>query len=94
MSQNQISNLHIQKISEIQKFGVTCWLFRFSGPNAYPGQLYYEMMGVPSLEDSYAGEAFKRDHFNNPRDFIKKSISDNKQIRFHQCYFNPISCFR
>ena len=29
----------------------------------------------------------------DPRDFIKKSLTDNKQLRFHQCYFNPISCF-
>ena len=30
----------------------------------------------------------------NVKYFIKKSVADNKQIRFHQCYFNPISCFR
>ena len=24
----------------------------------------------------------------------KKKSMDQKQIRFHQCYFNPISCFR
>lgn len=27
--------------------------------------------------------------------YHKKSMNDNnKQIRFHQCYFNPISCFK
>ena len=27
--------------------------------------------------------------------FRKKAMGDDqKQIRFHQCYFNPISCFR
>jgi hypothetical protein len=31
---------------------------------------------------------------SNVKYFIKKSMTDNKQIRFHQCYFNPISCFR
>ena len=30
----------------------------------------------------------------NPRDFIKKSLTDTRQLRFHQCYFNPISCFK
>ena len=29
------------------------------------------------------------------RYYMKKSLSEkSKQIRFHQCYFNPISCFR
>ena len=35
----------------------------------------------------------KRGSPTDPRDFIKKSLTDNKQLRFHQCYFNPISCF-
>ena len=30
-----------------------------------------------------------------PMPFRKKAMGDDqKQIRFHQCYFNPISCFR
>ena len=35
----------------------------------------------------------KRGAPTDPRDFIKKSLTDNKKLRFHQCYFNPISCF-
>jgi len=37
-------------------------------------------------------EAFKRNY--NAKEFIKKSLADQKSLRFHQCYFNPISCFR
>ena len=63
--------------------------FRFNFDPEYT----YSMNGYnPYYSDS--GEVFKRKFVNDPRDFIKKSINDNKAIRFHQCYFNPISCFR
>ena len=26
--------------------------------------------------------------------FIRKTLADNKTLRFQQCFFNPISCFR
>ena len=29
-----------------------------------------------------------------PPPLYRKKSMDQKQIRFHQCYFNPISCFR
>ena len=60
----------------------------------YPGQaLDYEWMdGSNSGQDELAVPASGVQ--DNPRDYIKKSFTDNKQIRFHQCYFNPISCFR
>ena len=29
-----------------------------------------------------------------PQPLYRKKSMDQKQIRFHQCYFNPISCFR
>ena len=29
-----------------------------------------------------------------PSGFMKKSIDEKNKIRFHQCYFNPISCFK
>merc|ERR1711860_153150 len=35
--------------------------------------------------------AYKRSA--STRDFIKKSLKDGRNLRFHQCYFNPISCF-
>ena len=38
-------------------------------------------------------EAFKRAE-SSVKEFIKKSLADSKSLRFHQCYFNPISCFR
>ena len=62
-----------------------------------PVHFYYDISEFPQFlgeENRPSGEAFKRGQFKDPQDFIKKSISDSQQIRFHQCYFNPISCFR
>ena len=25
---------------------------------------------------------------------VRKTLADNRSLQFHQCYFNPISCFR
>ena len=50
--------------------------------------------------DAVSGEAPPRrfararsDPMAPPPLYRKKSV-DQKQIRFHQCYFNPISCFK
>lgn len=51
-------------------------------------------------QDTASGEAPPRrfararsDPMAPPPLYRKKSV-DQKQIRFHQCYFNPISCFK
>ena len=44
------------------------------------------------MDNDFSAEAFKRNY--NAKEFIKKSLADQKSLRFHQCYFNPISCFR
>ena len=44
----------------------------------------------PQMLEPHIKRGYPTEH---PRHFIKKSLTDNKQLRFHQCYFNPISCF-
>jgi len=66
---------------------------RSAGSGSIPihnsGYQNFENMGTaePSIE------AFKRAE-SSVKEFIKKSLADSKSLRFHQCYFNPISCFR
>jgi len=63
--------------------------FRDQREPIYPGQLSYEYMDNEPFK-----EALKRSIHLDAREFIKKSLADSKSLRFHQCYFNPISCFR
>ena len=56
-------------------------------------QLYEDSRKDPFEDPEMFMNMNKRGSYKDPRDFIKKSLTDNKQLRFHQCYFNPISCF-
>ena len=54
------------------------------------GKMVYEsMVGLGYL--GRPGERFN-DIFNAPHK--KSSLAEKQKIRFHQCYFNPISCFK
>ena len=59
-----------------------------------------DVIQVLTQAEAVSGEAparrFARDRSDPmaPPPLYRKKSVDQKQIRFHQCYFNPISCFK
>lgn len=70
--------------------------FANDGPPQFP---FYSAADTAGLgEVAQLGEPTRRVARARPQPvappLYRKKSMDQKQIRFHQCYFNPISCFR